>query len=156
MLIFGLTGGIASGKSTVSRMLEELGCPIIDADVLARRGKVPLFYRGPFAYLRMRTLPSRGLGAHACVYRGETFAYAAVVEPGKPAWKEIVKHFGDEILGEDSSINRQRLGSIAFNDESRRRVLNRCTHPYIRREILWELAKNFLKGVACTSHEHIK
>ena len=32
----GLTGGIASGKSTVSAMLAELGAVIIDADALAR------------------------------------------------------------------------------------------------------------------------
>jgi dephospho-CoA kinase len=32
----GLTGGIASGKSTVSRMLERLGVPVVDADQLAR------------------------------------------------------------------------------------------------------------------------
>ncbi len=32
----GLTGGIASGKSTVARELERLGAVIIDADVLAR------------------------------------------------------------------------------------------------------------------------
>ncbi len=32
----GLTGGVASGKSTVSRMLEELGAVIIDADAIAR------------------------------------------------------------------------------------------------------------------------
>lgn len=32
----GLTGGIASGKSTVARELERLGAHIIDADVLAR------------------------------------------------------------------------------------------------------------------------
>jgi dephospho-CoA kinase len=32
----GLTGGVASGKSTVSAMLEELGAVVIDADVLAR------------------------------------------------------------------------------------------------------------------------
>lgn len=36
MRIFGLTGGIASGKSTVGRMLRELGAPIVDADLLAR------------------------------------------------------------------------------------------------------------------------
>ncbi|HHY20695.1 MAG TPA: dephospho-CoA kinase, partial [Bacilli bacterium] len=36
-MIIGLTGGIASGKSTVSHMLMELGFPIVDADVIARK-----------------------------------------------------------------------------------------------------------------------
>lgn len=36
MLKVGLTGGIGSGKSTVSGLLRELGARIIDADVLAR------------------------------------------------------------------------------------------------------------------------
>ncbi len=35
-MILGLTGGIASGKSTVSRLLEGLGAVIIDADKIAR------------------------------------------------------------------------------------------------------------------------
>lgn len=35
-VIVGLTGGIASGKSTVAQMLAELGARIIDADVIAR------------------------------------------------------------------------------------------------------------------------
>jgi dephospho-CoA kinase len=35
--VFGLTGGIASGKSTVAARLRARGLPIIDADVLARR-----------------------------------------------------------------------------------------------------------------------
>ncbi|HVB36538.1 MAG TPA: dephospho-CoA kinase [Candidatus Acidoferrales bacterium] len=35
MLTVGLTGGIASGKSTVARMLQERGCAIIEADLLA-------------------------------------------------------------------------------------------------------------------------
>jgi dephospho-CoA kinase len=34
--IIGLTGGIASGKSTVARILGELGVAVIDADLLAR------------------------------------------------------------------------------------------------------------------------
>jgi dephospho-CoA kinase len=36
MYIIGLTGGIASGKSTVSAMLAELGACIVDADKIAR------------------------------------------------------------------------------------------------------------------------
>jgi dephospho-CoA kinase len=37
----GLTGGIASGKSAVSRQLVELGCRVMDADVLAREVVAP-------------------------------------------------------------------------------------------------------------------
>lgn len=36
MRVFGLTGGIASGKSTVARRLRVRGIPVIDADALAR------------------------------------------------------------------------------------------------------------------------
>jgi dephospho-CoA kinase len=36
MLKVGLTGGIASGKSTVGRMLGELGCRVIDSDRITR------------------------------------------------------------------------------------------------------------------------
>lgn len=36
-MIIGLTGSIASGKSTVSKMLEDMGYPIIDADMVARQ-----------------------------------------------------------------------------------------------------------------------
>ncbi len=36
MLVVGLTGGIASGKSVVSKTLKEFGLPIIDADLIAR------------------------------------------------------------------------------------------------------------------------
>lgn len=36
-LLVGVTGGIATGKSVVASMLEELGAPMIDFDLLARR-----------------------------------------------------------------------------------------------------------------------
>ncbi|NWV48072.1 DCAKD protein, partial [Daphoenositta chrysoptera] len=37
MFLVGLSGGIASGKSTVVAVLRELGCAVIDADVIARQ-----------------------------------------------------------------------------------------------------------------------
>lgn len=40
-LRIGLTGGIGSGKSTVSRMFEGLGVPVIDTDVIAREIVAP-------------------------------------------------------------------------------------------------------------------
>lgn len=41
MRIIGLTGGMATGKSTVSAMLRELGAAVIDADEIAREVVVP-------------------------------------------------------------------------------------------------------------------
>ncbi len=41
MILIGLTGGIGSGKSTVSRLLAERGCVIIDGDQIARDLQVP-------------------------------------------------------------------------------------------------------------------
>ena len=39
MFIVGLTGGIATGKSTVSKIFKDLGCQVIDADQTAREGR---------------------------------------------------------------------------------------------------------------------
>ncbi|MDK2824281.1 MAG: dephospho-CoA kinase [Clostridia bacterium] len=41
MLVVGLTGGIASGKSTISNYLKSLGAVVIDADLLARQAVEP-------------------------------------------------------------------------------------------------------------------
>ncbi|KAJ8264563.1 hypothetical protein GJAV_G00150730 [Gymnothorax javanicus] len=49
MFLVGLTGGIASGKSTVSSVLRDLGCAVIDADQVARQVVVP----NSRAYLRI-------------------------------------------------------------------------------------------------------
>ena len=48
-LLVGLTGSIATGKSTVSRMLSHLGARVIDADLLAREVVMP----GQAAYARI-------------------------------------------------------------------------------------------------------
>ena len=55
MILLGLTGGIASGKSTVSQIFAAAGAHIVDADLVAR----------------------------------------SVVEPGKPAWKELQRRLGN-------------------------------------------------------------
>jgi dephospho-CoA kinase len=52
-----------------------------------------------------------------------------VVVPGKPAWKKIVEHFGDEILDDEGFIDRPALGAIVFADPAKRALLNELTHP---------------------------
>lgn len=41
MFVLGLTGNIASGKSAVAAALCEMGCTIVDADLLAREAVLP-------------------------------------------------------------------------------------------------------------------
>ena len=94
MIVVGLTGGIATGKSTVAKMFKRYGAIVIDADQLARE----------------------------------------VVRPGKPAWREIVKLFGDDVLNPDKSLNRHALGAIVFRDRRKLRRLERIIHPRVARE----------------------
>jgi dephospho-CoA kinase len=95
-ILLGVTGGIASGKTTVARMLEKLGSPIIDFDLLSR----------------------------------------VVVEPGKPAWQEIVSFFGEQVLLPDKTLDRKRLSEIVFRDPEKRKKLEGFTHPRIYQEFV--------------------
>jgi dephospho-CoA kinase len=58
-----------------------------------------------------------------------------VVEPGKPAYEAIVRHFGRGILLSDGQIDRKKLGEIIFSDETERQALNAIVHPEVRREM---------------------
>lgn len=62
-----------------------------------------------------------------------------VTTPGTTAYREIVEHFGHEILDEDGFIDRPALGGIVFGDERQRAVLNGITHPPIMAEIADQL-----------------
>lgn len=54
-----------------------------------------------------------------------------VVEPGQPALAELALTFGEDILNEDGSLNRQALANVAFRNEENRQALNNITHPRI-------------------------
>lgn len=62
-----------------------------------------------------------------------------VVEPGQPAYKELVVYFGNIILNEDGSLNRRLLGDMVFSDEDLLKVLNNITQPYIFKELVKEI-----------------
>lgn len=53
MLVVGLSGGVATGKSTVSSVFRAHGVPIIDADQVARQGQSNL---GSLYYLVVNNL----------------------------------------------------------------------------------------------------
>ena len=57
-----------------------------------------------------------------------------VVEPGQPALAELVEGFGQDILNDDGSLNRQELANRAFATEEATNALNAITHPRIEQE----------------------
>ncbi len=59
-----------------------------------------------------------------------------VVEPGKPAWKEIVEYFGTQILQENDHLDRKKLSKIVFHDLEKRKKLESFTHPRIYEEFV--------------------
>ncbi len=68
----------------------------------------------------------------------------AIMEPGKPAWKKIVAHFGEKILNADKTINRSRLGKIIFSDKKEQNFINQLIHPLVlkkKKETIEELKK---------------
>lgn len=54
-----------------------------------------------------------------------------VIEPGRPAFDEIVGHFGKDVVGDDGKIDRVKLGAIVFADKSQREKLNSIVHPRV-------------------------
>lgn len=69
-----------------------------------------------------------------------------VVEPGLPAWQQIVDEFQESILNKDGTINRKKLGEIVFADPAKLDKLNKITHPYIIAEIENLIAKHRSSG----------
>lgn len=91
----GLTGGIATGKSTVSNWLKAKGYAVIDADELAR----------------------------------------LVVAPGSEGLRQIVSHFGAEILDDDGNLDRRRLGALVFADREKLLDLENMIHPLVQAQV---------------------
>ncbi|CAL9290603.1 dephospho-CoA kinase [Streptomyces griseoincarnatus] len=54
-----------------------------------------------------------------------------VVEPGTPGLAAVVEAFGEEILAEDGSLDRPRLGALVFNDPAKLATLNSIVHPLV-------------------------
>ncbi|MGA5146162.1 dephospho-CoA kinase [Streptomyces griseoincarnatus] len=54
-----------------------------------------------------------------------------VVEPGTPGLAAVVEAFGEEILAEDGSLDRPRLGALVFNDPDKLAILNSIVHPLV-------------------------
>ncbi len=89
MRVIGLTGGIASGKSTAARMLAELGAPVVDADRIARQVVAPgqpalaeiVDAFGPEVLLPDGTLDRKRVGAIVFADVGKRHRLNAITHP---------------------------------------------------------------------------
>ncbi len=86
--MYGLTGGISSGKSTVARMLRDLGAHVLDADVFARQvvepgtpGLAAVAARFPNVLTPEGRLDRVKLGARVFADPTERAALNAIVHP---------------------------------------------------------------------------
>ncbi len=88
MRIYGLTGGIGSGKSTVAAMFRDEGIPVVDADRIAREVTAP----GEYAYLEIVHRFGRGiLGEDGAIDR-KKLAEIVFADPARRAELEAVTH----------------------------------------------------------------
>ena len=100
-MVIGVTGGIASGKTTVAGMLAGFGATVIDADQIGR----------------------------------------AVVEGHPEALSQLVETFGSEIISTRGTLDRRRLGRMAFSSAGARKKLNSIVHPLLLRELKVQVAQ---------------
>lgn len=70
-------------------------------------------------------------------------------KPGQNCYQEIVHEFGKEILNEDATINRSKLGKIVFADDKKLQKLNQIMHPAVKEYIVSLLEDEKKKGTNC-------
>ena len=69
-------------------------------------------------------------------------ASRTVVEPGKPALKEIEDHFGSGIITAEGKLDRNNLREIIATDSEERKWLESVTHPKIGEQITKEISES--------------
>jgi dephospho-CoA kinase len=95
MLLIGITGGIACGKTEVAEVFREKGTIILSGDEIGRE----------------------------------------VVEQEATVLRELVSTFGRDIVNKDGTLDRRKLGRIAFASEESRERLNKIVHPHLLKEL---------------------
>ncbi len=74
----------------------------------------------------------RALGCH--VIEADPLAHK-LIEPGQPAFQEVVRAFGADILHSDGHVDRAKLGTIVFADVDKLLRLNAIVHPRVLKEL---------------------
>ncbi|MBF0266150.1 MAG: dephospho-CoA kinase [Gammaproteobacteria bacterium] len=114
MAVIALTGGICSGKSMVTQILQEY-VPIIDADIIARNLLSEAYDK---SYISNNAIPHHS----------------------QKAIHEVVNCFGMNILTDDKFLNRKELRELVFHPNKQtakenKSQLEAILHPLVYQEI---------------------
>jgi len=110
--VIGITGMLASGKSSVCKRLEAMGAFRLDADKLGHLAYVP----------------------------------ATAEHDEGPAYRQVIAHFGDDIVNEDGFIDRKKLGTKVFADPNERKQLEQIVWPAIQSMVERDVKRAFESG----------
>ena len=111
-MIIGLTGGIGTGKSTVSNIFKQKGIPVVDADIIARE---------VIDYPEVVNMIVGNFGSEILEEETEQ-------EKGQNKFKK-------------KKISRNKLGQIVFKDEKKVGILNSIMHPLIMKVMREQIEK---------------
>lgn len=134
--VIALVGGIASGKSTASKILSQQIIPqylktsLESNEIINQQNKID-FKSSPNSYY----------------IDADRIGHSIYVK-GKPAYYEVIQCFGENIIDpETGEINRRALGQIVFSNKARMEDLQNIVWPRIQqeiKEILDEIHKGFV------------
>jgi dephospho-CoA kinase len=79
-----------------------------------------------------KSVVARILEEHGAVILDADRLGHEVYVPGRPAYDDIVSEFGAEVVAEDGTIDRKKLGPIVFSSPDKLARLNAITHPRMK------------------------
>lgn len=172
MVVFGITGGSGSGKTSVSKMLEKLGVHIIDTDVIAHEIVEPnsdclnelVDYFGDSILNDDKTLNRKKLASIAFSDKQKTEALsnithkyikAEVVKDINTTDAELVGIDGAVIIGSNVEPLCEFIVSVIADKQSRITRLRRVTIlPMNRRykELMLKMMMSSIRKIQCISY----
>ena len=75
---------------------------------------------------------------------------------GTQYYKDIVQEFGKEILLETGEIDRKKLADTIYNDDNKRKILNKLTFKYVCDKIIREIKLEQDKNIKKQTEENLK
>ncbi len=79
-----------------------------------------------------------------------------VLEPGEPAFDEVIERFGPDLLRADGSLDRAALGRVVFADPAALRDLEAIVHPAVRPRIVGAMDAAAVEGADAVVVEAIR